>query len=274
LLHDCVTESTSIGSAIPADTSARCDGVRAIDLACASGAGNGFAGLIANRGRPGSRESVSPSSPRTRKLVALPGTDAPKLHVGVAESLEQIEATDCLVSKRYAWRGYRIEQMGHPSLPEVRERAKRKITFFAADPPTTLGTVTLRLDRPEGLLAEATHRKAVQRARVDGRRVGELTRLALAEDVDSQRVLASLFGIVYAVGRVIYGVTNVFIEVNPRHVAFYVRALGFVVAGEARFCERVRAPSVLLHLAVETLEALLGLPGVAPGRGTVRRYGT
>ena len=274
MLHNCVSESTPIGRAIPAEMSARCDGVRAIDLPCTSGVRNGFARLIANRGRPSSSDPVSPSSPRTRTLVALPVTNAPKLHVGVAESLEQIEATDRLVRKRYAWRGYWIEKFGHPSLPEVRECAKREITFFAADPPTTLGTVTLRLDGPEGLLAEATHRKAVQRARVEGRRIGELTRLALAEDVDSQKVLASLFGVVYAVGRVIHSVTDVFIEVNPRHVAFYARALGFVVAGEALFCECVRAPSVLLHLAVETLEALLGLPTSHPAEVPVRRYGT
>ena len=52
--------------------------------------------------------------------------------------------------------------------------------------------------------------------------------------------------------------TDAFIEVNPRHVAFYSRALGFTVASEARFCERVRAPSVLLHLDVETLDEQLG----------------
>jgi hypothetical protein len=95
-----------------------------------------------------------------------------------------------------------------------------------------------------------------------------------SEDVDSRQVLASLFGILYTVGRVRHGVTDVFIEVNPRHVTFYVRALGFVVAGEARFCERVRAPSVLLHLAVETLEALLGLGTTRPADEPIRRYGT
>jgi len=274
MLHDCVTESTSIERALPPDTSTRCDGVRAIDLPRTSSVGNGFAGLIANRGRSSSRDPVSPSSPHTRALVALPGTHVPKLHVGVAKSREQIEAIDRLVRKRYAWRGYRIEEFARPSRLEMRERAKSEITFFAADPPATLGTVTLRVDGPQGLLAEATHSKAVQRARVDGRRIGELTRLALAEDVDSRRVLASLFGIVYAVGRVIHGVTNVFSEVNPRHVAFYARTLGFVVAGEARCCERVHAPSVLLHLAVDKLEALLGLPASRPAEQRFRRYGT
>ena len=43
-------------------------------------------------------------------------------------------------------------------------------------------------------------------------------------------MLASLFGLVYTVGRVTHGVTDVFIEVNPRHAGFYSRVLGFVVA--------------------------------------------
>jgi hypothetical protein len=55
------------------------------------------------------------------------------------------------------------------------------------------------------------------------------------------------------------GVTDVFIGLKPWYVALCGRALGFVVAGDVRFCVRVRAPLVLLHLAIETLEALLGL---------------
>ncbi len=55
----------------------------------------------------------------------------------------------------------------------------------------------------------------------------------------------------------IHDVTDVFIEVNPRHVAFYSRILGFVVAAGEKLCERVRAPSVLLHAEVEALAARL-----------------
>jgi hypothetical protein len=148
------------------------------------------------------------------------------------------------------------------------------MTFIATVAQSTLGTVTLRLDGPGGLRAEATHPEAVKRARADGRRIGELTRLALAEHVDSLQVLASMFGLIYSIGRVVHGVTDVLIEVNPRHVAFYVRALGFVVAGEARFCDRVSAPSVLLHLTVETLESLLELGTTLRGEAPAMRYGT
>jgi hypothetical protein len=76
-------------------------------------------------------------------------------------------------------------------------------------------------------------------------------------------VLASLFYLAHAVGRTVHDVTDVFIEVNPRHVAFYSRVLGFVVAAGEKFCERVRAPSVLLQLELEALELRLGLLNVA-----------
>jgi hypothetical protein len=145
--------------------SERCGHVPAVDLPLASAARRGFAGLIENRGRQGERTALSPPSSYTRMLAALPATNVPRLHVGVADSLEQIEAADRLVRKRYAWRGYRLEAFEHQDLAVSRARVRREIVFFAAVPQTTLGTVTLRLDGPEGLHAEATHPAAIQRAR-------------------------------------------------------------------------------------------------------------
>ncbi len=237
------------------------------------GARDAFAGLIASRGRQGNRNPVHAPVARTRTPAAVPTASAPKLQVGVAESVEQIEATDRLIRTRYAWRGYSLEAFEYQGTSAGAQAVRREVTFFAADHQATLGTITLRLDGPEGLRAEATHVEVVQRARAEGRCIGELTRLALAEGVDSRRVLASLFGLVYAVGRIRHGVSDVFIEVNPRHVAFYSRALGFAVVGEARMCERVRAPSVLLHTAVETLEQRLELACADPADEPLVRYG-
>ena len=191
--------------------------------------------------------------------AATPITDATSLLVGVAESVAQKEAVDHLIRRRYAWRGYGIEKCDDQATSLRGDGSRRETTFFVANHETTLGTITLGLDGADGLQAERTHGEAIQQIRAVGRRVGELTRLAVAEGVDSRLVLASLFGLVYAVGRVMQGVADVFIEVNPRHVAFYSRALGFVVAGNERFCARVSAPSVLLHLEVGSLEHRLGL---------------
>ncbi len=152
-------------------------------------------------------------------------------------------------------------------------RAARSLSLRPSN-RTTLGTITLRLDGPGGLSAEATHGDTMQDVRAEDRRLGELTRLAVAEGVDSRLVLASLFGLVYAVGRMVHGVTDVFIEVNPRHVAFYSRALGFVVLGDERICARVGAPSVLLHLDVEILDEQLGFADATPAEEPVMRYGT
>jgi hypothetical protein len=126
-----------------------------------------------------------------------------------------------------------------------------------------LGTLTLGLDGPHGLRAEASYGEVIDQFRAAGRRVCELTRLALAESADSKAVLASLFSLAHVVGRTRHDVTDVFIEVNPRHVGFYSRLLGFAVAAGEKFCERARAPSVLLQLEIEALEKRLHLLEVA-----------
>ena len=70
-----------------------------------------------------------------------------------------------------------------------------------------------------------------------------------------------MLSLAHLVARKVHEVTDVFIEVNPRHVAFYSRALGFVVAAGERICERVRAPSVLLRAELDVLEERLALMG-------------
>jgi hypothetical protein len=244
------------------------------DLPTLTGARRSFEGLIANRGRKAAARAAAAGAARARNLAVVPAVSATALKVGVAESSEQIEAANRLICRRYAWRGYNLEAFECRSPAPATEASLSEITFFAADPETTLGTITLRLDGPDGLKADATHGESMTKARGGNRRLAELTRLALAEGADSRTVLASLFGLVYAVGRLVHGVTDVFIEVNPRHVVFYARALGFVVIGETRFCERVGAPSVLLHLDVACLDESLGLGNTVAAEEPIQRYGT
>jgi hypothetical protein len=52
--------------------------------------------------------------------------------------------------------------------------------------------------------------------------------------------------------------TDVLIEVNPRHEAYYRRIFGFARAGREWICPRVNAPAVLMHLDVTNLEERLG----------------
>ena len=51
----------------------------------------------------------------------------------------------------------------------------------------------------------------------------------------------------------IHRATDLFIEVNPRHAAFYRRKLGFSVVGGEKICRRVNAPAILLHQELRSI---------------------
>jgi len=221
----------------------------------------GFEALINRHPGDGKGRARTSRGTNPAMLLSTPG-ESSTLRAGVAQSAELLEAADTLVRQRYAWRGYQVKSRAE--LDAIfPERQKHEITFVAMDERALLGTITLGLDGPTGLRAEETHSDAILFARESGSRVCELTRLAVANCPDSRTVLASLFSLVYALGRTIHGVTDVFIEVNPRHVGFYQRILGFIVAADERFCDRVGAPSVLLRLDIDVLDERLQQFGLA-----------
>ena len=87
--------------------------------------------------------------------------------------------------------------------------------------------------------------------RNEGRRIAEFTKLAVDNNSHSKPLLAALFHIAYICARRIHRCTDLLIEVNPRHVAFYRRMLGFEQFGEMRSDARVGAPAVLLRMCLE-----------------------
>ena len=191
----------------------------------------------------------------TPKSEFKPITPALRLHRDgslrtlVAVSPSQHEAVERLVRRRYAWRGYSLPKSDSPDAAAC-DREPR-VTLLAEDHGTLVGTLTLRLDSPQGLLAEQTYGEEIERVRSQGRRVGELVRLAMREGVDWKPVLDALLQATYLVGRVVHSLTDVFIEVNPRHVRFHQRVFGFAPSAAERLCARVGAPSVLMHLHLE-----------------------
>ena len=181
-----------------------------------------------------------------------------RLRTLVAVSPGQREAVEKLVRRRYAWRGYSLPQRDHADDVAAPD-PEANVTLVAEHQGALVGTLTLRLDSPQGLLAEQTYGEEIERVRSQGRRVGELVRLAMEEGVDWKPVLDALLQATYLVGRVVHSMTDVFIEVNPRHVRFYQRVFGFAAATAERLCTRVGAPSVLMHLDLEEFSQRLKL---------------
>lgn len=146
-----------------------------------------------------------------------------------------------LVEKRYGEKGYALsKEAGRPICPE-------RITLATYKDEEVVGTLTIGFDTGAGLLADELYKAELDRLRRHGHRVCEFTKLAIDTKRASKRMMAGLFHIAYLYAGRIWGYTDIVIEVNPSHVAFYERMLGFQVLGSERMCPRVGAPAVLLR---------------------------
>lgn len=177
----------------------------------------------------------------------LTRSPAENLRTVMAIRPEHFQLADNLIRRRYTWRGYQVS----PTDDTTRAAEKsdlRPVTLLAETRGQLLATLTVRPDSSNGLLAEQSYGDVVASLRQKGQRVGELVKLAVEEGVDWKAALDALVQSAYLVTRVIYALTHVLIEVNPRHVRFYERVFGFFVAAAERMCTRAGAPSVLMQL--------------------------
>ncbi len=195
-----------------------------------------------------SAEAASHSAPRALALAGLDRLDAGTA-IGVTQARKQgdVRAVAQLLQSLYAARGYLVSGLDPDPASDL--------ILLATASEEPIGTLTLRFDGPGGLRADETYGEHLGAARLQGRRVCELGRFAVARSTRSSAVIEALFDEAHQRVRDRREVTDVFIEVNPRHAGFYRHAFGFCVAAEERRCARVHAPSVLLRLDVAAFEA-------------------
>lgn len=158
-----------------------------------------------------------------------------------ADSFSRRSSASILINRMYASRGY-------PSAPLPDDPPPTRITLVASEHNTTVGTITVGFDSSEGLRVDALFSEQADALRDAGRAICEFTTLAVDSMVHSRRVLASLFHVAYICAHRVMDFDDLLIEVNPRHVSFYQRMLGFEVIGPERFNQRVKAPAVLMSL--------------------------
>jgi hypothetical protein len=166
--------------------------------------------------------------------------------VRLANTEARRESASYLIERRYAWRGYAVD--GEESAART---APNRITIAAHDSDDIVGTVTIGLDTGDGLFIDGLYASEANALRAEGLRVAEFTKLAVDNNTYSKPLLAALFHIAYICARRIHRCTDLLIEVNPRHTAFYRRMLGFEPFGDVRLDPRVSAPAVLLRLRLE-----------------------
>lgn len=175
---------------------------------------------------------------RNSSSEQLLSVEQQKFKIRLATSEERTKAASMLIQKMYSWRGYETAGL---------EERPNRITLLSFMDDVVVGTCTLGLDSPAGLSADEIYKDKIDELRASGAKVCELTKLAIDQNVKSKMVLASLFHITYIYGCLFNGYTDVVIEVNPRHVLFYQKMLGFQPFGPERMCNRVNAPAMLLR---------------------------
>jgi len=165
--------------------------------------------------------------------------------VRLANTDDRRKSASLLIQKMYSWRGYDSPDLnGDPY----------KITLAAFQDDRVIGTLTLGLDSPQGLVVDQLYRAEADKLRAEGRSVCDVTKLAVDQEIKSKSVLGALFHLSVIYGRNIHHATDFLIEVNPRHALFYQRMIGFVPWGEERICPRVNAPAVLLRLDLDYVD--------------------
>jgi hypothetical protein len=180
----------------------------------------------------------------------------------IGDERKRAEARD-LLNSRYAWRGY---GSAHDLLFDIRHT-----TFVAEIDEQVVGTMTLAVDSDCGLAIDRTFADladSIRREAAGG--ICELTKLAFDDGVRSKEVLAGLFHMAFIHGTTHTDCTDLFIEVNPRHVRFYEMMLGFQGVGSERTNASVDAPSRLMRLRVDTIRsnirAMAGAQAVSGAR--------
>nr|WP_249222929.1 GNAT family N-acetyltransferase [Noviherbaspirillum sp. L7-7A] len=151
-----------------------------------------------------------------------------------------------LIHRMYASRGYTVNN-------PLQENPHR-VTMTISEEDKVIGTITLGIDSPSGLLADEIFKDEVDAYRARGRKVCELTKLAFDPTTRSKTALASLFHIIFIYLRRVQKCTDIFIEVNPRHRRFYERMLGFKKHGPKKMNPRVNAPAYLLCVETDYVE--------------------
>ncbi len=192
--------------------------------------------------------------PDARQLQREPAGKRFKLRL--ADTDDRRNSANCLVQRRYAWRNYK--------LGETRGSDPTRIALAAHGHNGIVGTVSVGLDAGAGLFVDELYPDEASALRRDGRRLCEFTKLAIDNDVRSTPLLAALFHLAFIYARRMYYCTDLLIEVNPRHVSFYRRMLGFQQLGLQRVNPRVAAPAVLLGLCLAHAETQIASYGGHP----------
>jgi hypothetical protein len=175
------------------------------------------------------------------------------IRIGPATSVRSLCQAFGLVYREYLRCGYlepdAIEM--RYSLLNVLPTSK---TFVAQAGGRVVGTATLVVSSPAGLPSSEVFSQVFKELERSGRKVAEATMFSVDATIPRANTLALRIMpwlLAWAVSQL---VEDICVVVNPRHVRFWERTLGFARVGEPKTCNHVCGhPGLLLRLPIDEL---------------------
>lgn len=188
-------------------------------------------------------DPVAHGQPRLRPTVSAsaPAMCRSGYFVAPVRTAEQQRVVNALIRRRFAWRGYSTEALAHDA------DETHRLTLGAWVNGELAATLTLVFDSLRGLQTDTLYAAELGRLRRAGRRLCEVSRLAVDPVHSCPGLLRTLFCEALAQGSQRFSASDVVIGVNPRHASYYKRRMGFRQIGAQQHYARVGAPVVLLH---------------------------
>jgi N-acyl amino acid synthase FeeM len=205
------------------------------------------------------RDDFSSPWSEARNATAGKDTERSLVEYSMACDTRTLDGAFRLTHDQYVRRGYMLP---HPT--------GRRLNLYHALPTTKVlvarcgstlvGTISIVEDSPLGLPMEEIYRDEVSRLRDQGRRVSEVS--ALAMDADSHGCgMAAVLGLLRMIELYAADVARLddaCISVNPRHVGFYRKFLDFEIMGPRKSYHRVNgAPAEALRLDLRQVRRLI-----------------
>lgn len=154
----------------------------------------------------------------------------------------------------------------------ITDREPTQVTLAASSGPHVFGTLTLGVDSGGGLMADSLYQREIDTLRGQGRRLCEVTRLALDPKLSCPEVMATIFNVAFVLASEVHARTDLLAEVHPRHAGFYRRTMGYRIVGPERTCQRVNARAVLMHLCLDFANSQIQQLAGTGTRGTRSLY--
>jgi len=163
----------------------------------------------------------------------------------VSDSLEDLTAALSLVHDSYVELGLMaphpsgLRLLPHHLLPETR-------VFLAREHGEVVATLTLIPDTEAGLPLDAAYREDADGLRLEGRRIGEISCLALAPRYRRHDLLLHLFRMMHVCARAT-GLDDLCVVVAPKHGRFYQHILLFEAYGGFAELDSLNGAPALLY---------------------------